>query len=93
MMAPGTSLREFLWLCANAGAVLTVDGAAAHLAAAFSVPSLAIFGPTSLLNWHLVGPQTKAVQAPVAEDDIRHLKNLKAEPVLEACRALFASRE
>ena len=36
-LASGTNLKNFLWLCSRAQAVLTVDGAASHLARAFGV--------------------------------------------------------
>ena len=36
-LASGTTLENFLWLCSRARAVLTVDGAASHLARAFGV--------------------------------------------------------
>src|SRR5262245_172342 len=38
-LSSGTSLESFLWLCSRARAVLTVDGAASHLAQAFGVKS------------------------------------------------------
>ena len=92
LLAPSTSLKEFLWLCANAAAVLSVDGSAAHIANAFSTPSLAIFGPTSMANWHKETSQAKAVQAPVSpEDGVRHLKNLETQVVIDACGPFIGS--
>lgn len=83
-----TTLREFLWLCANARAVLTVDGAASHLAAAFGVPSLTLFGPTSLANWHRASPSQLAFQALEDADGVRRLKTLRAEAIIETAARL-----
>jgi len=87
-LANRTSLENFLWLCAHAQAVLTVDGAASHLAQAFGVRSLTLFGPTSLANWHRGTPRNLAVQAPASKDGKRRLKNLSAGTVLEAAALL-----
>lgn len=84
-----TTLENFLWLCARAEVVLTVDGAAAHLAQAFSTRSLAVFGPTNIANWHLETPRNTAVQAPESRDGKRRLKNLPVDPVLDAATRLL----
>ncbi|MFZ4776884.1 MAG: glycosyltransferase family 9 protein [Terrimicrobiaceae bacterium] len=83
-----TDMRQFLWLCANARAVLSVDGAASHLAAAFSVPCFTLFGPTSMANWHHPAPGHIAFQAPADTSGMRRLKDLQPEPVIEALAAL-----
>jgi ADP-heptose:LPS heptosyltransferase len=83
-LASRTSLENFLWLCAHAHAVLTVDGAASHLAQAFGVRSLTLFGPTSLGNWHRGTPRNFAVQAPASKDGKSRLKNLPVSAVFEA---------
>jgi ADP-heptose:LPS heptosyltransferase len=83
-----TTMRQFLWLCANARAVLTVDGAASHLASAFSVPCLTIFGPTSLAHWHRPAPNHVAYQAPPDNDGKRRLRKLDPAPVIEAMAKL-----
>jgi hypothetical protein len=83
-----TSLENFLWLCARAQAVLTVDGAASHLAQAFGVRSLTLFGPTNIGNWHRRTPRNIAVQAPPSKDGKRRLKNLPVSAVLEAASLL-----
>lgn len=80
-LASGTSLENFLWLCANARMVLTVDGAASHLAAAFGIPSLTLFGPTNLANWHHPTPANRALRAPAGRDGKRRLRNLPPEEV------------
>ncbi len=86
-----TTLREFLWLCANASFVLTVDGAASHLASAFGVPCFTLFGPTSLPNWHRPGPAHVAFQAPPEADGGRRLRKLPAEPVVAAVEEFLAA--
>lgn len=87
-LANRTTLANFLWLCAHAQAVLTVDGAASHLAQAFGVRSLTLFGPTSLANWHRATPHNVAIQAHESKDGKRRLKNLPASEVLEAAALL-----
>jgi hypothetical protein len=88
-LASRTSLENFLWLCANARGVLTVDGAAAHLAQAFGVKSLTLFGPTHLPNWHRQTPINLALQAPPSKDGKRRLKNLPAAVVTETAAELL----
>lgn len=83
-LSSATTLKEYLWLCANARMVLTVDGAAAHLAAAFGVRNLVLFGPTSVANWHWPSPDSLALLAPAG-----NLKELSAEPVIAAARDLW----
>ncbi len=83
-----TTMREFLWLCANARAVLTVDGSASHLAAAFGVKCFTLFGPTCPAHWHRPAPGHLAFQAPADTKGLRRLRDLDAEPVIEALSAL-----
>lgn len=85
-----TTLQNFLWLCAKASGVLTVDGAASHLAQAFGVPSLTLFGPTRLANWHRDTPRNLALQAPPSKDGKRRLKNLPVAGVTEVASSLLA---
>lgn len=54
-----TRLEEFLWLASRARMVVGVDGAAAHLAAAFGVKNLTLFFWTNPRNWHF--PTDKSV--------------------------------
>lgn len=90
-LSSGTSLREFLWLCSRARAILTVDGAASHLAQAFGVPSLTLFGPTSMENWHRDTERNFAVQAP-ARDGKYSMKHLPVTSVLAALDRVEAAR-
>ena len=78
-----TSLENFLWLCSRASFVLTVDGATSHLSQAFEVPSVTLFGPTSLANWHYPTKLNIAVQASSDDDGIRRMKNLQVGDVIE----------
>jgi len=80
---PQTSLENFLWLCSRARLVLTVDGAASHLAQAFKAPSVTLFGPTNIGNWHSPAKLNLAVQAPEENDGVRRMKNLPVDGVLE----------
>ena len=47
-LANSTTLKNFLWLCSRAKAVLTVDGAASHLGRAFGVNSITLLGRRAL---------------------------------------------
>lgn len=87
-----TGLRQFLWLCANARAVLTVDGAASHLAAAFGVPALTLFGPTSIGQWHRATASHIAVRAPADKDGVRRLRRLDSGPVISAAESILSAR-
>lgn len=90
ILAGATSLREFLWLCASARLVVTVDGAASHLASAFGVPALTLFGPTPVVHWHRPSPRSVALVADASRDGKRRLRNLPPAPVLHAVRELMA---
>jgi ADP-heptose:LPS heptosyltransferase len=90
-LASGTSLKSFLWLCSRAQAVLTVDGAASHLARAFGVRSVTLFGPTNRRNWHYTSNGNVAIQAPPSKDHVCRLRNLSSEEVLEVARRLLRS--
>lgn len=87
-----TTLRHFLWLCANARMVLTVDGAAGHLSAAFGVPGLTLFGPTNLRNWHFPTENHIALQAPASRDGLIRTKNLTTPEVTAAALSLWANQ-
>ncbi len=89
-LASGTTLENYLWLCSRAKMVLTVDGAAAHLAAAFGVKNLTLFGPTSIHNWHNPSEISRAIQADASKDGKVRLKNIPAGVVLAAARELLA---
>jgi ADP-heptose:LPS heptosyltransferase len=79
-----TSLRNYLWLVANARLVLTVDSAAAHLAAAFGVPNFTLFGPTDHRNWHWPAPGSAIACAPRGNDGLHLMQYLDAGAVKAA---------
>jgi ADP-heptose:LPS heptosyltransferase len=87
--ASGTTLENFLWLCANASMVLTVDGAASHLAAAFGVKNLTLFGPTNIHNWHHATAKNRALRAPADTDGKHRTRNLSAAAVTTAALELW----
>lgn len=91
ILLPGsTALTEFLWLCGNARVVATVDGSASHLAAAFGVPSLTLFGPTEMSHWHRGSPISAALQAPPGPDGKYRLRHLPADEAVSAIETLLA---
>lgn len=51
-LAGQTSLKQYLHLLAGASLVVCIDGAASHLAQAFQVPTVTVFGPTHEGKWH-----------------------------------------
>ena len=89
-LANATSLREYLWLCANAEIVLTVDGSASHLAQAFGTRSVTLFGVTNIHNWHHATPRNTALQGRASKKDgLGRMRNIQVNPVLEAATALL----
>ncbi|GAB4169966.1 MAG: hypothetical protein Fur0032_08700 [Terrimicrobiaceae bacterium] len=85
----GLPLSAYLWLCSRASMVLAVDGAGSHLAAAFGVPSVTLFGPTNRTHWHFPGPQSVAIQASPEKDGICRVRTIPAENVLQAALRLL----
>lgn len=88
-LASGTTLENFLWLCAHARLVLSVDGAASHLASAFGVKNLTLFGPTNIRNWHQPAPTSVALQASKDKDGKARVRNLTASEVADAALTLW----
>jgi ADP-heptose:LPS heptosyltransferase len=58
-----TTLQNYIGLVAAARMVLCIDGSAAHLAAAFKRPVVALFGPTSSDRWFYPSPTSVLVDA------------------------------
>lgn len=58
-----TPLKEYLATVARARLVLSVDGSATHLAAAFKRPSVSLFGPTPAERWFYKTPTSVLVDA------------------------------
>lgn len=62
-LAGRTNLGQYMGLAAQAGLTVTVDGSAAHLAAAFGRKTLVLFGPTNATHWHRPSPDHVALRA------------------------------
>lgn len=56
-----TKLEEYLWLTANGRMVLSIDGSAAHLAAAFGKKSFTLFFRSHAPTWHTPRPTSGAI--------------------------------
>jgi ADP-heptose:LPS heptosyltransferase len=83
-----TSLRELLDLVYNARGVIAIDGACAHLAAAFGRPTVVLFGETDERFWHWPTATSICVCAQ-PRSERPNLKHLPAARVLEAARLLL----
>jgi len=62
-LAGVTSLKEYLHAISRARLVICVDGSASHLAQAFGVPAITLFGPVYPLKWHWPTSRHRAVSA------------------------------
>lgn len=62
-LAGRTSLKQYLHAVSRARMVLCVDGSASHLAQAFGVPVVTLFGPVYPARWHYPTPRHVAVSA------------------------------
>lgn len=62
-LAGRTSLKQYLHALSRARAVVCVDGSASHLAQAFEVPVVTVFGPVYPARWHWPTPRHVAVSA------------------------------
>lgn len=89
-VAGRTSLQGFIALGSRAELVLSVDGAAAHFAAAFQRPSVVLFGPTDPCHWHWDGPGRVVLRSQIpTEGRPQDLSGLSAERVVESIAALL----
>lgn len=78
------SMEELIGLLATARAFVGNDAGVTHLAAALSVPTVAVFGPTDPSRWAPRGPgRVEVVRAPGGD-----LTRLDVAPVLEALNRL-----
>lgn len=93
-----TSFREYIALLANSQCVLTVDGAAAHLAQAFGRPVACLFtrhNLTASVNWSYPGPRalTFAENGARAGEHVRVRAALDPEEIAsEALRLCLQER-
>jgi ADP-heptose:LPS heptosyltransferase len=58
-----TGLQAYLAVVANADMLLGIDGSSAHLANAFGVPTLTLFGPSNPKTWHYSSETSIALDA------------------------------
>ncbi len=62
-LSGGTTLPQYLHALSRARLVVAVDGSASHLAQAFGVPALTLFGPVYPPKWHWPTPRHRALSA------------------------------
>ncbi len=92
-LAGKTSMKQYLHALSRAAMVVCVDGSASHLAQAFGVPALTLFGPVFEAKWHWQTPLHRAVCArnfssvPAPNTDV-----IPPGAVVEAVREMLASQ-
>src|SRR6266446_4119133 len=80
-----TSIENYLWIIWNAKAVVTVDGSASHIAAAFKRKCVTLFGHTSATCLHRETTYSKAVLTEkILGAQLPRLFLLPDEPVIKA---------
>lgn len=78
-----TSLSGYMAVVANARLLLCVDGSSSHLATAFGVPALTLFGPSSRKGWHHASTTSIALDARDFSDrSSPSMADIPVEPVL-----------
>lgn len=89
-LAGKTSLRAYMAVLSGADAVLTIDGSASHLAAAFGRRVLTLFGPTNPVHWHLPTKLSQALAAASYVGDRRPpVAAIPVDAVFAAARQLI----
>jgi ADP-heptose:LPS heptosyltransferase len=89
-----TSMKNYLSIIWNAKTVLTPDGSASHIAAAFRRKCVTLFGPTDATHWHRETAYSQAiVTGNIIGKRFPRLKFLPEEPVIEAVIDLWTSKE
>jgi hypothetical protein len=84
-----TTLENYLSIVWNAKLVLTVEGSAGHIAAAYRHKCVTLFGHTSLTHLHRSTPYSYAISTgKVLGQDCR-LEHLPEEPVITAVVELW----
>jgi ADP-heptose:LPS heptosyltransferase len=85
-----TTLKNYLSILLNARLVLTVDGSASHIAAAFQRKCVTLFGHTDPAHWHWPSEYSRAILASkfTGAPDAR-LALLPEEPVVETVMKLW----
>jgi ADP-heptose:LPS heptosyltransferase len=88
-----TSMENYLSIIWNAKAVLTPDGSASHIAAAFKRKCVTLFGHTDATHWHRETAYSKAiVTGNIIGRPFARLRFLPEEPVIEAVINLWTAR-
>jgi ADP-heptose:LPS heptosyltransferase len=88
-----TSTKNYLSIIWNAKAVLTPDGSASHIAAAFKRKCVTLFGHTDATHWHRETAYSRAiVTGHIIGKPFPRLTFLPEEPVIEAVISLWAAR-
>ncbi|SMH47184.1 ADP-heptose:LPS heptosyltransferase [Rathayibacter oskolensis] len=77
VLAGGIDLAEFAAVVASAEVVVTVDTGAAHLASAYGIPSVVIFGPAPPEAW---GPPVTGPHVVLTDASLRRGDVFSAEP-------------
>ena len=87
-----TSMRNYLSIIWNAKMVLTPDGSASHIAAAFKRKCLTLFGHTDATHWHRETVYSHAiVTGDVIGKSFPRLSLLPKEPVIKAVINLWTA--
>lgn len=84
-----TNLRQYIALIHGASAVLCVDGSASHLAAAFEVPSLTLFGPTNSIQWHYQTRENIKIEPEYAREKDSDINNINPLDVSRTLTKFF----
>ncbi len=88
-----TTMKNYLSIIWHARAVLTPDGSASHIAAAFKRKCITLFGHTDATHWHRETAYSKAiVTGNIIGTPFLKLSFLPEEPVIEAVIDLWAAR-
>ncbi len=80
-----TSLKQYMHALSRAQGVVCVDGSASHLAQAFGVPTVVVFGPVAPGKWHWATPRNRAVSAfDFSSERLPATAEVPVEPVVQA---------
>ena len=87
-----TNIKNYLSIIWHARAVLTPDGSASHIAAAFKRKCVTLFGHTNATHWHRKTEYSQAiVTGNIIGKPFPRLKFLPEEPVIEAVVKLWTA--
>ncbi len=90
---PLLDLTRFLTVLNSARAVVTSDTGPMHFAACLGVPTLALFGPSSLKRWAPAGPNCRVIHAPCCTCDAASHTCLGAKHCMSNITAAEVLRE